>query len=172
MVFVWWRNFGHLGISPRIPSRRNGDLAHMHSKLIPSAPNIYQINHFTAHCTQTKKYYLHIISRKPIPLHIWTRRSMTNGWTTYMYIVVQYYLVVIQYWCKRLYYLHIAYYRLGGQKLKKWLSYNMEGRKYQFQIKFRDFFAFVILNFIAWFSCLGCSKFDSIYLFIVSINPP
>ena len=97
MVFVWWRNFGHLGISPRIPSRRNGDLAHMHSKLIPSAPNIYQINHFTAHCTQTKKYYLHIISRKPILLHIWTRRSMTNGWTIYMYIVVQYYLVAIQY---------------------------------------------------------------------------
>ena len=48
---------------------------------------------------------------------------------------------------------------LGGQKLKNCVSYNMEGRKYQFLIKFRSFFAFILFNFIAWFSCLGCSNF-------------
>ena len=47
---------------------------------------------------------------------------------------------------------------LGGQKLKNCVSYNMEGRKYQFLIKFRSFFAFILFNFIAWFSCLGCSN--------------
>ena len=49
--------------------------------------------------------------------------------------------------------------RLGGQKLKNCVSYNMEGRKYQFLIKFRSLFAFILFNFIAWFSCLGCSNF-------------
>ena len=35
----------------------------------------------------------------------------------------------------------------------------MEGYQFQFLIKFRNFFALLVFNFNAWFSCLGCSNF-------------
>ena len=40
------------------------------------------------------------------------------------------------------------------------------------EIKFKIFFAFVVLDTIAWLNRLGSSKFYFIYLFFVPENPP
>ena len=40
------------------------------------------------------------------------------------------------------------------------------------EIKFKTFFAFVVLDTIAWLNRLGSSKFHFIYLFFVHENPP